>query len=182
VVVILGILATIAGVGYSRWIGRARRAEAVALLAEIASREQIYFSEFGSYHPLRADAVQTLPSPDESTAAFYPLSPSDADFDSRRVATAVGDATSWPVGWRNVGIRPRRPELFCTYMANAGLAGEALPTGVGATMFANTPPPEHWFYALAACNLSGASGFPSEVTVLGLTSDSGVLREINEGR
>ena len=61
VVVILGILAALASVGYKRYIGRARVTEAVTLLSEMVSKEQLYFLEFGSYLPLRADGI-ALPS------------------------------------------------------------------------------------------------------------------------
>ena len=71
VVVILGVLSTLAIHGYSKWIGRARRSEAVAMLAEISAKEQIYLNQFAAYHPLRNDGKNPpdVPSPDE--LAFY---------------------------------------------------------------------------------------------------------------
>ena len=47
VVVIIGILATMASYGYGKWIGRARRAEAVALLAEMSAKEIEQAQKFG---------------------------------------------------------------------------------------------------------------------------------------
>ena len=78
VVVILGILAAIGTIGYRKWIGRARSGEAVAMLAEMSSKEQSYKLEFATYLPLRADNKPDLPSPDEADIAFYPLSASSA--------------------------------------------------------------------------------------------------------
>src|SRR5688500_15210383 len=104
VVVIIGILATMASYGYGKWIGRARRAEAVALLAEMSAKDQVYLMEFGAYLPLRADNTATI---DETPAAFYPIAPDNADFDSRRTSTSIENGALWPTSWRNVGLRPR---------------------------------------------------------------------------
>ena len=75
VVAILGVLSALATVGYRRYVGRARLTEAVTILAEMASKQQIYFLEFGGYHPLRPDTT-AVPSPNEDAAGFYPVSPS----------------------------------------------------------------------------------------------------------
>jgi len=59
-------------------------------------------------------------------------------------------------------VRPRDSKLYCTYLTNAGSAGSstaALPYGA-ILLGANTAAP--WFYSLAACNLSGATGYPNE--------------------
>ena len=64
VVAIIGILAALGSVGYRRWVGRARLAEAVAMLGEMSSKEQTYRMEIGTFLPLRADGDVTLPSDD----------------------------------------------------------------------------------------------------------------------
>ena len=55
VVVIIGILASMATIGYRKWISRARSSEAIAMLAEMNSKEQSYKLEFAAYLPLRTD-------------------------------------------------------------------------------------------------------------------------------
>jgi prepilin-type N-terminal cleavage/methylation domain-containing protein len=184
VVVIIGILASLAVVGFKRYLGRARTAEAVALLAEMASKEQVYFLEFGGYIPLRADNNVTLPSPDEAMTAFYPISPSAAAFNSARTATSIANAAAWPTAWRTVGLRPRDNQLYCTYLTNAGGAGQQTPAStVGRNVLGTqggTAPA--WFYSIAACNLNGASGFPNEVSYFVISSDSPTLRNFNDGR
>jgi len=184
VVAILGILAALAMVGYRRYVARARVTEAVAILSEIASKEQIYFLEFGGYLPLRTDGA-VIPSPDESADAFYPVSPSAAGFESARTATSIADPAGWPVAWRSIGLRPREPQLYCTYMANAGRAGDPAPAGATygpgllGPLGATSPP---WFYAIAACNLNGPAGFPNNVTVLGISSNRSSLANFNDGQ
>jgi prepilin-type N-terminal cleavage/methylation domain-containing protein len=183
VVAIISILASLASVGYKRYVGRARVTEAVTMLSEMVSKEQIYFLEFGSYLPLRADGI-ALPSLNENASAFYPSNPSNSSFESVRTSTSIADSSLWPSGWRSVGLRPRENQLFCTYMLNAGRTGDAAPTGtyVGpllGTVTATSPP---WFYAVAACNLTGAAGYPSQVSVLGLSSTAAALQSFNDGR
>jgi prepilin-type N-terminal cleavage/methylation domain-containing protein len=183
VVAIIGILASLASVGYRRYVGRARVTEAVTLLSEMVSKEQLYFLEFGSYLPLRADGI-AMPSPNEDATAFYPSSPSSSAFESVRTSTSIADSTAWPAGWRSVGLRPRENQLFCTYMLNAGRPGDPASTGTYAgpllgTLSASGPA---WFYAVAACNLTGAAGFPNAVSVFGLSSNSATLQSFNDGR
>lgn len=182
VVVIIAILAALGTVGFRRWVARARTTEVVAMLAEMNSKEQTYRMEFGTFLPLRADGNTTLPSPDEAAAAFYPVSPSSAGFESARTANSIGSSASWPTSWRAVGVSPRDTSLYCTYMTNAGGAAQEVPAGAsfGSRLVAGTAAP--WFYGLAACNMNGPSGYPSAVTVFGISSTSPSLRTFNEGQ
>jgi Tfp pilus assembly protein PilE len=183
VVAILGLLASLATVGYKRYVGRARVSEAVTVLSEMVSKEQIYFLEFGSYLPLRADGI-ALPSVNEDPAAFYPSNPSSAAFESVRTATAVSNQALWPQGWRSVGLRVREPVLYCTYLLNAGRPGDAAPAGsyAGSLLGTVTATSPSWFYAVAACNLTGAAGYPNNVSIFGLSSTSSALQSFNDGR
>lgn len=184
VVVILSILAAIATVSYRGWVGRARLSEASAVLAELSSREQIYFSEVGAFVPARADENLTLPSPNENSSAFAPADPSAADFDSVRTPTVIPSAGV--AGWRRLGARIRWNELYCTYLVNAGLANPATPAQtppgpIGSQLWPSAPAVP-WFYAIAACNTRGPAGYPDNVTVLVTVSDSPGLRTINDGK
>ena len=184
VVAILGLLASLATVGYRRYVGRARLTEAVTLLSEMASKEQIYFLEFGMYLPLRADNVITLPSANEGAAAFYPSNPTTANFESTR--TAVTSRTRRLADRLALhGLRPREQALYCTYMVNAG--GNGHPSPAGATygpglLGVLTPTSPPWFYGLAVCNLTGAAGFPNGATVMGISSNRSALRTFNDGQ
>jgi hypothetical protein len=155
------------------------------MLSEMMSKEQSYFLEFGRFLPLRADNDATQPSPNEASTAFYPSDPSASTFESARTAVSIQNPALWPTGWRSIGLRPRYQQLYCTYIGAAGAAGSAVPAGntmgiglVGTTS-ATSPA---WFYALAACNLNGVSGYPSNVTVLGLGTGFANMATFNDGR
>jgi type II secretory pathway pseudopilin PulG len=172
VVVIIGILAAISVVSYRRYIGRARLSEPTALLAEFAAKEQLYFLDAAQF--LGAHRSDANPQT-EAVGEFFPSDPS-ADFDSVRTPVALG---TLPTSWGKLGIRPRWPQLYCTYLVNAGAAGVA-PTGViGPTLWSATPNVP-WFYAVGACNLGGSAGYPDGVTVLSLTHDSPAIRTRDE--
>jgi prepilin-type N-terminal cleavage/methylation domain-containing protein len=191
VVVIIGVLAAIAMVGYGKYVARARLSEANAMLAEFAAKEQLYFLEAGQYMEVHSGA-SVFPSTSEDGDQFWPVDPSGA-FDSRRTPNSVLSGGVLPASWRQLGLRPRWPQLYCTYLANAGggvddtgapATADAPPGTVGPTLW-STPPLVPWFYVLAACNLSGNSGWPNTVankfvTLVALTSDSAAIRTIDE--
>jgi prepilin-type N-terminal cleavage/methylation domain-containing protein len=182
VVVILGVLAAIGTVGYRKWIARARSGEAVAMLAEMSSKEQSYKLEFATYLPLRADNNTALPSPDEVDTAFYPVSASSALLDSARSQNSIANTALWPQAWQAVGLRPRDVGLYCTYLTNAGNAGSSTAALTYGSLLigANTGAP--WFYGLAACNLDRTPGYPANVSIFAISSQSPSLRVFNEGK
>ena len=181
VVVIIGVLAALATVGFKRYVARARSGEAVAILAEMSSKEQTYKLEFANYIPLRADNNADLPSPNEADSAFYPVAAGSATLESARTATSIADTTKWPEGWKAAGIRPRDSQLYCTYLTNAGNAGnDTSALKYGALVVGASAAP--WFYSLAACNLSGDSGYPDQVSIYAISSVSSSLRVFNEGK
>jgi prepilin-type N-terminal cleavage/methylation domain-containing protein len=186
VVVIIGILAAIAVVGYRKYIARARLSEATAMLAEFAAKEQLYFLENGQFIEAHNDSATVLfPSANENAGDFWPSDPS-AYFDSARTPVNIYDGNgNLPVSWRRLGVRPRWKQLYCTYLVNAGGPGNDPPPGMGQAMWGGVTPNVPWFYALAACNLAGQAGWPNAsgnnyVTVLALTHDSPAIRTVDE--
>src|SRR5436190_6362449 len=162
-VVILGILAALAMVGYRRYVAKARSSEAVAMLAEISSKEQLYFLEFAQYVPLvnsasiRAPAALGLPV-SEAAAQFYPSNPSTSPFDSVRTATALG---TLPLSWQYAAIRPKDRVLYCTYFAGAGATGSLPPAAgsIGAGLLGSTAIGQPWYYVLGACSLHKTASY-----------------------
>ena len=186
VLVIVALGAGLGTVGFKRWIVHARTTEALDMLAEISSQEQAFKAGGGRYLALRADARPQGAALDESPGAFYPLPADSPTLASSRTPTHADDPARWPASWRALGLRPSARNLYCTYLVNAGEAGEAakLPDGLpfGAALLGATPAPGPWFYALAACNLTGPGGYPDGVTVFGVSSLSGEVRTFNPGR
>ena len=187
VVVIIGILAAISVVGYRKYVARARLSEATAMLAEFASKEQLFFLDNGQYLEAHntGSTDPVYASTNENASEFWPQNPTNIQFDSARTPAAVNPL---PTSWRALGIRPRWQQLFCTYMVNVGTgtAGSTLPGTVGPTLWASTPNVP-WFYAMAVCNIGGAVGWPNvppanPVTVMVLTHDSPAIQTTEENR
>jgi prepilin-type N-terminal cleavage/methylation domain-containing protein len=181
VVVIIGILAAIATVGYRKYIGRSRLSEATAMLAEFAAKEQLYFLDTGQYLQAHKTGVE-FPSVNEDAGQFHPHDPT-VTWDSARQNFPVEPL---PTSWRRLGVRPRWRQLFCTYMVNAGVPNSTTwPIGAVSSQLWEAQPNVAWFYAIAACNLVGQGGWPMQanttpVTVLALTHDSPAIRTWDE--
>ena len=186
VVVVLGILAAMGSFGWRRYVGRARTTEAIAMLAEIATREELYKSEFAQYLPARKTATATTASGATALAPstdFYPADPNSSTYDSVRTATSIASSSSWPTSWVSLGLRPRASVLYCTYFANAGVSGSNIDTTAkGYELFGANPVSADWYYVLGACNLNGVGGYPAEVTIFGLSSRSPMPTTFNEGK
>jgi prepilin-type N-terminal cleavage/methylation domain-containing protein len=189
VVVIFGILATMAGFGWRRYIARARATEASAMLAEIMSREELYKTEFAQYLPLTSGTGKAVYATtgsamnDEAAADFYPLDPSSAVFDTARTATNISNAANWPTQWKQLGLRPRSSVLYCTYMARAGLKNTSITAGTyGTKLLGTAVQPIDWFYALGACNMNGTTSWPAGETVFGVSSKIVNVTAFNDGQ
>jgi Tfp pilus assembly protein PilE len=187
-VVILGILASLAGFGWRRYIARARVTEASYMLAEITTREELYRSEFARYLPLTATNKATYTTTgsalnDEASADFYPLDPGMTAFDSARTATSIANAVAWPTQWKQLGLRPRATVLYCTYAARAGVRSTSITAGLyGAKLLGTAAQPIDWFYALGACNMNGTFGWPNGETVFASSSKSTAIVNFNDGQ
>jgi prepilin-type N-terminal cleavage/methylation domain-containing protein len=180
VVVVIGILAAIAVVGYRKYIASARVSEATAMLAEFAAKEQLYYLENGLFAEAH-QAAPVYPSGGEGPGDFWPHDPNQQWDSAREAFSGTTDNPTMPASWRVLGMRPRWNQFFCTYMAGAGAAG-GIPDAkypIGSKLFRGTPGVP-WFYALAACNLRGTAGWPTGVTVLGLTHESPQIIRFDE--
>jgi len=182
VLVIIALAAGLGTVGFHRWVVRARTNEALSMLAEISSQEQAFKAGGGHYLALRADERPDTAPPDEEPVAFYPLPADSPSLASARTATRADDPARWPAAWRVLGLRPAARSLYCTYLVNAGEEGTVPPGLPFGTALLGDAQPGPWFYALAACNLSGGGGYPDGVTVFGISSRSGEVRTFNQGK
>jgi type II secretory pathway pseudopilin PulG len=182
-VVVLALLlagGTLAGVVLDRLIVRARTAEAIDMLREIAGREHAFAAADGRFLALRADRRAAGAAGDEAATGFFPL-PADSPLLARgRVAARIDDPARWPAAWRDLGVHPHSAFTYCTYLANAGNGPVPPDLRFGSALLAGAPP-GRWFYVLAACNLDGRPGYPDDVTVFGLSSQSSDVRTFNSG-
>ena len=175
VVVVIGVLAALAVVGYRKYIARARVSEATGMLAEFAAKEQLYFLDNGQYMPAHKGAGDPSTEPGNE---FWPID-INTTWDSARQSFPVhlSDGTLPPT-WRQLGVRPRWNQLYCSYLVNAGAPGVAPKGTIGPTLWGGAPNVP-WFYAIAACNLVGSAGWPNipasniyRVTTRVMTHDS----------
>lgn len=187
IVVVIGILAAIGTVGYGRYIGRARTSEASTMIAEIAAREEVYYTEFAQYLPAR-DLGGPMPAPvaaaatgvDDATAApqFFPQNPAGMGASARTSASSANP----PESWAALGVRVRDGVLYCTYFGDAGVRGSIAGGTFGQAMLGTGVTLAPWYYILGSCNLNGAAGYPAAVTTMGMASDEPSLTTFNDGQ
>ena len=178
------MLAALATVGYRRYVGRSRLTEGVTLLAEMASKQQVYFLEFGAYLPLRTDGI-ALPSPNEDVDGLLPVEPERG----RLRVGAHGRPSPTPPAGPPPGVRSAcgRASSVCIARTCSTPAARATAAPAGPPTpprcWAPSPPPAPpGSTVLAACNLNGAAGWPNAVTVLGVSSNRSALRTFNDGQ
>jgi type II secretory pathway pseudopilin PulG len=177
VVVIIGVLAGIAIIAYTRHIKSGRIVEARTFIATIQARQEAYFQQTGQYC-------------DVAGGAYYPAA-----------APSGGEAIPWnPASgdWVTLGTRPENGVTRFQYMIRASsptahtLANFASvlqiadqPTGVSDAGIAATPHP--WYYVVARANLDGDGACQDppndgDCTLLYATSMRTEIVVMSEGR
>lgn len=142
VVVILGVLAGVAGVSYSIYIRRSRAQEATTQLATIASREQAYRSEFAVF--CSAGASSGAPPTSLGVSNAWPTS---------SPGTLTDFTSGMPAEWLQLGFRPSGSVRY-RYVALAGQPGTNPP---GVTGWSTSPNQDLWFIAEAYGDLDSDS-------------------------
>jgi type IV pilus assembly protein PilE len=146
VVVIIGVLATVAGTSYKKYTNQGRTAEVMAMIAEFRAKEEAYRAEFNVFCSTGGATCAT----GTTETTYFP-------------ALGAGEPTPKPVAgaplaWGQLGITTTRTQLTCGYVAVAGAANVA-PTGAdGISIFAQFPgsaPPMPWYYIHASCDNDG---------------------------
>src|SRR5262245_22120098 len=101
VVAILSVVAVLAITSYGKYVRKAVKAEAMAMLGEIRAKEEAYFAENGIYLSTATD---------ENT--IYPA------FVANELAIKTWGT---PGGaWATLGVKPPRSQIYCGYNAFAG--------------------------------------------------------------
>lgn len=161
VVLLVGLLAVIAGVAYRKFILSSRMGEAHDMLANIRMAEEAFRAENGGY-------LATEPS---LTTTYPKTQPTEA------VKTQWGS----PAGaWDALNVHPSGPVLFgYSVVAGTTAAPPAITVnGVSANFESMAGQP--WFVAEATCDLDNDTASPN--TILYASSGSNRLLIANEGQ
>ena len=134
VVIIVGILASIAVPTFTGYIYKSRVTEATTFLSGIKSRQEAYRSEFGQYCAVDGAAFPT----------------GDTDFTPGTAPSSSPEPWETTDEWDQLGAAPDGPVRF-RYATVAGFPGDTVPTGTGLD---NN---DFWFAAQARGNLDGDS-------------------------
>ena len=149
-VAIVGILATIGVVAYTRNIRKVRASEVRAVIAEIKVKEEAYQMENGTYLGMCTTAMPTAGTMDSgcSEGDYWPT-----PLHTRQQMDITG---AKPARWTALRLQPGKGALYCQYEAIAGAAG--VNGNMGAigkslyTEYAGGTPPKNWYYVLAQCD------------------------------
>lgn len=121
VVVIVGILATIASVSIKKYIASSKTSEAIQMIGVIKAAQENYKDETFTY--LNVSPGLSAPSD------FYPNNPSPGQKKMNFAGTGTGQS-----GWEVLSVHADAPVLF-VYATTAGNAGSApTPTGSDITV------------------------------------------------
>lgn len=134
-VAIVGVLAGLAVMTFSKSTRKARGSEALAMFTALRVAEEQYHLENGTYYSTGATEADTWPAaPTKTSQTLLPL----------------------PAEWTTLKVRLPEETAYCGYVAIAGAAGDG--TGIGAqatAMGMPAAPTTDWYYLLAHCDLDG---------------------------
>ncbi len=176
VVVIVGILAAVAGPAYARHRYRALAVEAAETLSQIVNAQEAYRAEFNMYSDASNDTALTMPSTNGATGSLGTWWPALG-----APAAAGGQIDFYaglPVSWNQLGVRPRQLVRY-SFQTIAG--NPAVTPAVGASGnlgYTALPAAQQgqWFYACAAGDLD-ADGIYSRFEVSSLSRTLTVYNE-----
>jgi type IV pilus assembly protein PilA len=154
VVVLVGVLATLAVYGVRAYILSAKTGEAVSMMTSIKSAEEAFKGETFVYYDVSTDLTATN---------MYPsATPGKAKMQWGAESSAAGLAAKW----RTLGVSPDGPTLFSySVVATApGANTPAFPTEKKAPAFGVPSSPTVWQYvAVAAADMGGTAGVSTYV-------------------
>ncbi len=146
VVVIIGVLATMATVGYRKYINSAKTAEAREVIGSIAAAQEAYKDDTFRYLNVTGDAE-----------SYYPAD----DTTSGRVMVMWGGVTGCGQvcldNFNTLGVKMTSPARF-RYASTAALTG-AIAGGGHAAFYAIDDPKRPWYIVKAVSDLDGNGTF-----------------------
>jgi type IV pilus assembly protein PilA len=140
VVVVIGILAAVAVVAYSKSVKKAKAAEVPQMFGELKSKEDAFHAEFGKY-------LGACPNPDATADCL------EGDYFPAVInGAAPTELGAFPDRWKRLKIKPGKGALYCQYEVVAGTPAVALQSPRGVELFNNTTPSTNFYYMLAQCD------------------------------
>lgn len=187
VIAILGIMATLAIVGYTKNLRNARRTEVIGDLSNLALRENALLSARGHYASTTSNEDDTYPvTPGElaSKSNAIPWSIQDAGYtrDAVAVGTPYFQAGGLEHGFDVMNFMPEGGHSWCVYGvisgdgSNGEFGDEPPGAGLGGEVFVGGDPgverfyARDWFYAFAKCDFDRDGTF-WEFTTAHFTTD-----------
>jgi prepilin-type N-terminal cleavage/methylation domain-containing protein len=177
VVVIIGILAAIAGPAYSRHRYRALAVEASEVLSQIANAQESYRSEFNMYSDVSNDFSLASPTTEGARGTlgtWWPALGAPAAGTNGQVDFYTG----LPAAWNQLGVRPRQLVRY-SFQSIAGNPAVTPSVGVSGNLgYTSLPAAQQgqWYYAAAAGDLD-ADGIYSRFEVSSLSRTLTVINE-----
>ena len=146
VVVIVGILTTLAVFGVSRYLRKSKTAEAVQMIGAIKAGQEAFFDETFRYYDVSGGLADSN---------LYPTAEGGANWTSK-IQWGAGEMAT---RWATLGVAPAAPVQF-RYATTAGLPTEMpndgiFGTGIDYNLAAVASRPSHWYIALAVGDLDG---------------------------
>jgi len=168
--VVVVIIAILAAVVVPSWVRSARKAKAdteiAAMFAEIATKEEQYKTEVGSY----------------LATAQCPTTTSTAGVDFNYTCNAA-------TGWANLRVIPTDSAIRCKYQVFADVANTALTPGSTFTVPCTTSPtcttvtpPTAWYYIMAICDMDGQGDGSTNTTFFQSSLDTKYQKDGNYGQ
>jgi type IV pilus assembly protein PilA len=175
VVAILGILATVAVVMFTRHAEKAKSSEVATMFGELKLRQQAFYLENDEYLQTGTDDDDYFP-----TASAPGKTPQTYDLALSSAPPAPQDAKYPGPAWQTLKMNPAKAELYCVYVAIAGAGGDAANVGPKASaapfnLTGTLPiPAANWFYLMAECDFNG-NGTPARY--FSLSDTEGIVVE-----
>ncbi|HZU83878.1 MAG TPA: prepilin-type N-terminal cleavage/methylation domain-containing protein [Polyangiaceae bacterium] len=169
VVVIIGVLATLAVVGYRKLVQSSHVTEATNMVQSIRVAQEAYHAETQQYANISTTLTSWYPNPNPSANRVWMWGGSCA---------GTGACN---IDWNTLPLHVDGPVMFgyATVAGPANSSPPALPTGIPTTIQLPSPSPTDWYVVTAMCDLDGDPGTPD--TIVLTTSWTNQVFTFNEG-
>lgn len=169
-VVIIGVLAAVAGTAYTKYFARARVSEVTAFFGDIRNKEEAYRTEFSMY--LSTTVI--------GETDVYPALVANNEPNAKPFLPAIN------TNWYFLGARPGRPSVYCGYNVIAGPPASWGNFGNGAFVQGafTAVPLEPWWVAFAMCDNDNKPGtlYDNNNSTYLTWYNNTAVRDLNSGR